>query len=100
MCSGNLPDPNDRAYYSCLEDIKNYIGKAKRALQLSVVNQENAAKILKAQQKLSIDFRFYFRPYLIKDPDNADNGVIQPTWIQQTLKVLYYGFTKSIGNSN
>ena len=38
MCSGNLPDPNDQAYCPCLEDIKNHIGKEKRAVQLSVVD--------------------------------------------------------------
>ena len=63
MCSGNLPDPNNRAYYTCLDDIKNHIGKAKRALQLSVVDLENAGKIIKHQQKLYTDSHFYFRLY-------------------------------------
>lgn len=110
MCSGNLPDPNDRAYYPCLEDIKNHIGKAKRALQLSVVDQENAAKIIDAQQKLSTDSRFYFRPYQRKDPDNAMLSnvqdlntsdfertllwVHQEPWQQQLM--LKYGNTMSL----
>ena len=63
MCPGNLPDPNDRAYFPSLDDIKNHIGKAKRALQLSVVDQENVAKIVEKQQELSPDSHFYFRPY-------------------------------------
>ena len=37
--------------------------KAKRALQLSVVDQENAQKIIEQQQKLSTDSHTYFRPY-------------------------------------
>jgi hypothetical protein len=31
-------------YYPSLVDVKNHIARAKRALQLSVVDQENAAK--------------------------------------------------------
>ena len=63
MCPGNLPDPNDRAYSPSLDGIKNHIGKAKWALQLSVVDQENAAKIVEKQRELSPDSHFYFRPY-------------------------------------
>ena len=63
MCVGILPDSNDRAYYPSLDDIRNHIAKAKRALQLSVVDQENAQKLIEQQQKLSRDSRTYFRPY-------------------------------------
>ena len=63
MCVGNLPDPNDRAYSPSLDDIRNHIAKAKRALQLSVVDQENAQKIIEQQQRLSTDSRTYFRLY-------------------------------------
>jgi len=71
MCAGNLPDPNDRAYYPCLDDIKNHIAKAKRALQISVVDQENAVKLTQKQQELSPDSKYYFRPYKCKDPANT-----------------------------
>ena len=60
MCVGNLPDPNDRAYYPSLEDIRNHVAKAKRALQLSVVDQENVQKLIEQQQKLSPDSRTHF----------------------------------------
>ena len=63
MCAGNLPDPYDRAYYPCLDDVKNHIAKAKRALQLSVVDQENAVKLIAKQQEASPDSKNYFRPY-------------------------------------
>ena len=62
MCVGNLPDPNDRAYYPSLDDIRNHVAKAKRALQLSVVDQENVQKLIEQQQKLSPDSHTHFRP--------------------------------------
>jgi len=60
MCWGILPDPNDRAYYPCLDDIKNHIAKAKRALLLSVVDQENAVKLIEKQQEISPDSNITF----------------------------------------
>ena len=38
MCTGNLPNPTDRAYYPTLDDIRNHVSKAKRAMQLSVLD--------------------------------------------------------------
>ena len=66
MCVRNLPDPNDRAYYPSLDDIRNHIAKAKRALQLSVVDQENAQKIIEQQQKLSTDGHTFGRTDMLK----------------------------------
>ena len=110
MCSGDMPDPNDRAYYPCLDDIKNHIGKAKRAIQLSVIDQENAAKIIEKQQKLSTDSCSFFRPYRKKDLDNTvpanpqdlntsdfENTLLwvhQEAWQQQLM--LKYGNTMSL----
>ena len=71
MCAGNLPDPNDRAYFPSLDDIKNHIAKATRALQLSVVDQENAVKLIEEQRKTSPDSHSYFRPYKRKDPNDS-----------------------------
>ena len=101
MCVGNLPDPNDRAYYPSLDDIRNHIAKAKRALQLSVVDQENAQKLIEQQQKLSADNHTYFRPYRCakgdKDSQTEDQfeqtllWVHQEPWQQQLM--LTYGNT-------
>ena len=74
MCVGNLPDPNDRAYYPSLTDVKNHIARAKRALQLSVVDQENAAKIIQKQTELSPESKYFFRPYKCKDEENTSNS--------------------------
>ena len=101
MCVGNLPDPNDKAYYPSLDDIRNHIAKAKRALQFSVVDQENAQKLIEQQQKLSTDSHTYFRPYKCakgdKDSQTYDQfeqtllWVHQEQWQQQLM--LTYGNT-------
>ena len=105
MCAGSLPDQNDRAYFPCLDDIKNHIGKAKRALQLSVIDQENAAKIVEKQQKLSPDSHFHFRPYQKKDairPKDLDPSDFESTllWVHQEAwqqeMMLMYGNTMSL----
>jgi len=56
MCSGQLPDPNDRAYYPTTEDIRNHINKAKKAMQFSVIDQENALKLMEQWFKDSPNF--------------------------------------------
>ena len=98
MCVGNLPDPNDRAYYPSLDDIRNHVAKAKRALQLSVVDQENVQKLIEQQQKLSPDSRTHFRPYKCakSDKDSQANDKFEQTllWVhqepwQQQLMITY-----------
>jgi len=46
MCSEQLPSFNDQAYYPTLDDIQNHINKTKKAIQLSIIDQENAAKLI------------------------------------------------------
>ena len=58
--------------------------KAKRALQLSVVDQENAQKIIEQQQKLSTDSHTYFRPYRYAKSDK--DGQIDDEDIQTDNK--------------
>ena len=59
-----------RAYFPSLDDIKNHIAKVKKALQLSVVDQENAVKLIE-EQKTSPDSHSYFRPYKRNDPNDS-----------------------------
>ena len=40
LCSEQPPDVLDRAYHPELQDIRNHINKAKRSIQLSVLDQE------------------------------------------------------------
>ena len=71
MCADNMPDPSDRAYFPTLDDIKNHIARAKRVLQLSVVDQENAEKLIEKQQEISSESRYHFRPYELKNAENS-----------------------------
>ena len=41
LCRESPPNPNDRAYFPIDNDLKNHIYMAKRALQLSCLDQEN-----------------------------------------------------------
>ena len=66
-----MPDPNDRAYFPTLDDINNHIARAQRVLQLSVVDQENAEKLIKKQQELSSESCYHFRPYQWKNHENS-----------------------------
>jgi len=63
MCPGQLPDPNDRAYYPTTEDIRNHINKANKAMQFSVIDQENAIKLMEQWFKDSPNSFYKFRPY-------------------------------------
>ena len=63
MCAEQLPDPNDRAYYPTIEDIRNHINKAKKSMQFSVIDQENALKMMEQWFKDSPNSLYKFRPY-------------------------------------
>ena len=109
-CADNKPDPNDRAYYPTLVDIQNHIARAKRALQLSLVDQENAEKLIKKQQELSSESHYHFRPYQLKNSENSSKTklsgsetadfettllwVHQEAWQQELM--LKYGNTMSL----
>ena len=105
MCAGNLPNPNDRAYYPSLTDVKNHIARAKRALQLSVIDQENAAKLIQQQNNHSPESKYFFRPYKCsqaRDESGPDLNSYEQTllWVhqepwQQKLMITY-GNTMSL----
>lgn len=78
----------NKAYYPSLDDVKNHIAKAKRAL-----DQENAAKLIQKQNDLSPDSKYFFRPYKCKDRENTSNS-------EPPMSKPCYGSTKSLGNKN
>lgn len=61
LCS-HPPDSDDRAYFPSSRDIKNHIYLAKRALELSKLDQENLAKKISEWEKLYPESQHYFRP--------------------------------------
>lgn len=66
MCTTDLPDPNDRAYYPVIDDIRNHVSRAKQALKFSVIDQENAEKKIDQWKELSPGSMYHFRPYKTK----------------------------------
>ena len=64
ICTNQLPDCNDRAYYPSIDDIGNHINKAKRAMRLSVLDQENVLKLIEQWSAKSPTSHYYFRSYI------------------------------------
>ena len=64
LCTENLPDPNDRAYFPAYRDLKNHIYKAKRVLELSKFDQHNLAKKISEWEKSYPESHHFFRPYI------------------------------------
>ena len=62
------PNPTDRAFYPLPTDIKNHVGNAKRALDLSKLDQENLRLKIEAWKELP-ESCHYFRPYISKQSD-------------------------------
>ena len=89
MYAEQFPDPNDRAYYPFFEDIWNHINKAKKAMLYSVVDQENALKMMEQWQKDSPNSLYKFRLYKSKS--------VKWKLHQETLAIL---FTGSHGNNS
>ena len=66
----SAPHPLDRAYYPTLDDIRNHIYRAKRALQLSKFDQQNLALLIKEWETTQPSTSHYFRPYKRNGSDN------------------------------
>ena len=62
------PNPTDRAFYPLPTDIKNHVGNAKRALDLSKLDQENLRLKIEAWKELP-ESCHYFRPYISEQSD-------------------------------
>ena len=65
------PIPSDRAFYPLPSDIKNHVGNAKRALEMSKLDQENLRLKIEAWQKDSPLSTHYFRPYIKKTQEES-----------------------------
>ena len=72
MCTDNPPDPHDRSYHPAVDDIRNHIFRAKQALKLSIIDQENALKKIAQWKEVSPKSQYYFRPY--RNASKHENG--------------------------
>ena len=66
LSNGSPPDPNDRAYFPTDTDLRNHVYMAKRALQLSCLDQENMKLKLEQWIKMDPESSHHFRPYASK----------------------------------
>ena len=64
LCKDNVPNPNDRAYFSLDTGLRNPIFMAKQALQLSCLDQENARLKIEKWKDLDPESQHFFRPFL------------------------------------
>ena len=64
LCKDNVPNPNDRAYFSLDTDLRNPIFMAKQALQLSCLDQENARLKIEKWKDSDPESQHFFRPFL------------------------------------
>lgn len=61
------PLPSDRAFHPSLHDLRNHVHKAKKALELSKIDQENLRLKLKQWKQDEPNASHYFRPYIVVD---------------------------------
>ena len=61
---GFKPQAHDRAFYPNIIDIKNHVYRAKRALELSKMDQENLRLKIKEWEANDPESTFFFRPYV------------------------------------
>ena len=71
------PISTDRAFYPLPNDIKNHVGNAKRALELSKLDQENLRLKIESWKDSPESFH-YFRPY-IKEKSEEQAPQIPPS---------------------
>ena len=83
------PDANDRAFFPLDTDIKNHIYMAKRSLQLSCLDQENAHLKIKQWQNLDTDSTHFFRPYVKKADHQEKQGPTEP--VEEGIEKHYVG---------
>ena len=77
--------PGDRAFYPLLEDIRNHVSKAKKALELSKFDQQNLQLKIEEWKASSPHSSFFFRPYK-SNPDTEET----PSATNQGDKTLLY----------
>ena len=78
LCKDALPDHNDRAYYPMDNDLKNHIYTAKRALQLSCLDQQNAQLKIQQWKTTDTESTHFFRPYIQKESREPDSKFDDP----------------------
>ena len=73
---GFKPQTHDRAFYPNIIDIKNHVYQAKRALELSKLDQESLRLKIKEWEANDLESTFFFRPYITAEaePEHPPSG--------------------------
>jgi len=93
LSKSGTPDPNDRAYFPTLDDIRNHMNQAQKTLKLSLVDQENVSMKTAEYHKLSPETKIHFQPFTKPNDSDIASGtellwVHQEPW-QQDLLIKY-----------
>ena len=83
-------DPNDRAYNPSVKDISNHIYLAKKKLELSCLDQENAHLKIEAWKRSNPQASYYFRPYKVEEENQYDEISPQCNSEDQNIDTLLY----------
>ena len=71
LCKNNPPHSNDRAYFPLDTDLRNHIYRAKRALQLSCIDQENVNLLVERWKQTDPGSYHLFRPYVHAEENSS-----------------------------
>lgn len=86
---GAKPVPGDRAFYPTNLDIRNHVGKAKRALELSKYDQENLRLKIEEWKKYNVHSSFFFRPFRDIPESELSNTENSNTKLEESLLFVH-----------
>ena len=95
---GFKPQVHDRAFYPNIIDIKNHVYRAKRALELSKMDQENLRLKIKEWETNDPDCTFFFRSYIQTEDDSEQTGI--PEEEKKTVKNAIHRFQGNSGGDD
>lgn len=73
LCKGEHPNSSDRAYFPIDTDLRNHIYMAKRALQLSCLDQQNLRLKIDQWRINDPESTHFFRPFVTEDGNASDS---------------------------
>ena len=86
---GAEPEVTNRAFYPTSSDIRNHIFKAKQALELSKLDQENLRLKITQWEKYPLQ-KFHFRPYKSRiAPDSTDDTTVDEDAYEETFLMVH-----------
>ncbi len=80
---GTKPLQNDRSFYPTLSDIRNHIQLAKRAIELSKLDQEQLRLKVEGWKKTNPSAFYFFRPYIHSENLDCNQPVLPSSTTSQ-----------------